>query len=131
MKKIMSYGLGSAMALLATWAVATPPSATPVGVIGGGGYCESIGEVRGLKADGDGFLAVRAGPGAGHALLDRLGNGHHLRLCRSEGRWVSVLYPAEDSKERHCAAESPDISKYRGPCKSGWVHWNWVQIFAG
>ncbi|MBN7137648.1 hypothetical protein A7A76_23400, partial [Lysobacter enzymogenes] len=92
--------------------------------------CEPVGEVRGLQPGGDGFLAVRAGPGAGRAMLDRLGNGRQVRLCYSRGRWVSVLYPAPGSGER-CRADSPDIRDYRGPCKSGWVHWDWIAIIAG
>lgn len=131
MKTTMSFGLGVAMAWLAASAAAEPPSSTPVGDIGAGSYCESIGEIRGLKAGGDGFLAVRAGPGSGHGVVDKLGNGQTLHLCRSEGRWVSVLYPAPGSNDRRCIAESADIGRYRGPCQSGWVHWNWVEIIAG
>lgn len=128
-----TMGLGAALALLAAAARAEPPASTPVGDLshdGAVGACEPIAHVRGLKAGGDGFLAVRAGPGAGYALLDRLGNGRHLRLCHSQGRWVSVLYAPPDAPA-DCPADSPDIRRYRGPCKAGWVHWDWVYIIAG
>lgn len=131
MKGTMRFCLGGALVLLAASAAAEPPSSTPVGDIGAGGHCESIGEVRGLKAGGEGFLAVRAGAGAGRGLLDKLGNGRRVYLCRSEGRWVSVLYPDTGSKDVRCTAESADIGRYRGACKSGWVHWTWIEIIAG
>lgn len=130
MNRTMSVCLGGAMALLAAAAAAEPPASTPVGDIGAGAACESIGEVVGLKAGGDGFLAVREGPGTGHAPVDRLGSGRRVRLCRSEGRWVSVMYPLPGSGMR-CEPESADIRRYRGPCNSGWVHWNWIRIVAG
>lgn len=131
MNAAMRLCFGGALAWLAASAAAEPPSSTPVGDIGAGSHCESIGEVRGLKAGGEGFLAVRAGPGSDRALVDKLGNGRRVYLCRGEGRWVSVLYPDPDSKGLRCGAASADIAKYRGPCKSGWVHWNWISIIAG
>lgn len=131
MKTAMRLCLGGAWVLLAASAAAEPPSSTPVGDIGAGSPCESIGKVRGLKLGGEGFLAVRAGPGSEHALLDKLGNGRRVYLCRGEGRWVSVLYPDPGSKDARCLGESADIGKYRGPCKSGWVHWAWIEIIAG
>ncbi|MBW8808995.1 MAG: hypothetical protein JF591_09180 [Lysobacter sp.] len=131
MKEAMRLCLGAAWLSLAVSVAAEPPSSTPVGDIGAGSPCESIGEVRGLKAGGEGFLAVRAGPGSEHALVDKLGNGRRVYLCRGEGRWVSVLYPDKGAKDMRCVAESADVRGYRGPCKSGWVHWTWVEIIAG
>jgi len=131
MKTRIGFALAGALALSIGPAAAEPPSSTPVGDLSGGGAvgaCEPIAHVRGLKAGGDGFLAVRAGPGAGYAMLDKLGNGRLVRLCYSKGRWVSVLYAPQGWD---CSADSPDIGKYRGPCKSGWVHWDWIYLIAG
>ncbi|QQP97863.1 SH3 domain-containing protein [Lysobacter enzymogenes] len=130
MNRTMAMCLGGAMALFAIAAAAEPPASTPVGDIGAGGPCESIGEVVGLKAGRDGFLAVREGPGTGHAQVGSLGDGRRVRLCRSEGRWVSVMFPPPGSGMR-CEPDSADIRRYRGPCQSGWVHWNWIRIVAG
>ena len=35
----------------------------------------AFGQIAGLKADGDGFLAVRKGPGTNHEKIDELVNG--------------------------------------------------------
>lgn len=116
---------------------AAPPRAVPVEVGGSEEWdaCGSLGQVHGLKADGDGFLAVRAGPGADYATLDRLGNGRQVYVCATRGRWISIVYAAAngDTGKAGCGVSSaiaPDRT-YRGPCKSGWVHSAWIEIVAG
>lgn len=129
--------LAIALILPAVSIGAAPPRAVPVEVGGSAEWdaCGSLGEVRGLKAGGDGFLAVRAGPGADYAMLDRLGNGRQVYVCATRGRWISIVYAAADSNagEAGCGVSSA-IAKarvYPGPCKSGWVHSSWIEIIAG
>jgi hypothetical protein len=68
-------------------------------------------EVKGLKAGGDGFLAVRSGPGGSYAELDRLHNGDVVAYCAKNGKWIGIVYG--DPKRR------------------GWVHGNWLVDLAG
>lgn len=92
--------------------------------------CGANGVIEGLDPAGDGFLAVRSGPGANYAELDRLYNGERVYLCNEKGKWLGIVY----SKQRQeCNVSTGWISTqpYTGPCKSGWVHRNWVRLHAG
>ncbi|BAV97234.1 hypothetical protein [Lysobacter enzymogenes] len=125
--------LALALLLPALLADAAPPRAVPV-MVGGNDVldaCGSLGEVRGLRADGDGFLAVRNGPGAAYAMTDKLPEGREVMMCDQRGDWIAVVY--RDARLGRCGVGSP-IGKrqaYRGPCKSGWVHGKWIVLMAG
>jgi hypothetical protein len=106
----------------------------PVPVIVGGSAdldaCQTLGQVRGLKAGGDGFLSVRNGPSTRHAELDRLANGRQVYFCARKGYWVGIVYGSHGSG---CGVTSPIARKrvYRGPCRSGWVHGGFLEPLAG
>lgn len=87
----------------------------------------ALGEVVGLKSDGDGFLAVRSGPGSDFAKLDEIHNEDRVWLFEQRGDWIGILYGAN---ELSCSPIKQDrVVPYSG--KKGWVHENWVQIIAG
>lgn len=67
--------------------------------------------VAGLNPDGDGFLAVRTGPGTEFRQIDQLHNGDLVRTCVMNGPWVGVYYGQ--------------------PRQKGWVHGNWLVHTAG
>ncbi|MGH0260990.1 hypothetical protein [Sinorhizobium meliloti] len=92
--------------------------------------CGATGVVEGLNPSGDGFLAVRGGPGSNHAEIDRLYNGEQVYFCKENGEWLGVVY---SKRRQDCNVSTPWIStqSYTGPCKSGWVHRNWVRLHAG
>ena len=87
----------------------------------------SYGQVTGLKAGGDGFLAVRKGPGSKHAKIDELKNGNKIWLFEARGKWVGVVYGVQDFSCGPVDADRP--VKTNG--KKGWVHSNWVEVLAG
>lgn len=91
--------------------------------------CGIVGEVTGLKPGGDGFLAVRAGPDTGYAMLDQLHNGDPVYICDQNGEWLGIVYPAQQD----CGVSSPwpQAAPYNGPCYSGWVHRSFVREAAG
>ncbi|WP_292074693.1 integron [Mesorhizobium sp.] len=104
----------------------------PIVIEGSTGFdaCGANGAVEGLDPAGDGFLAVRSGPGSKYAELDRLYNGEQVYLCAEKGKWLGVVY----TKQRQdCNVMWPWVSTqpYTGPCKSGWVHRSWVRLWAG
>lgn len=92
--------------------------------------CGSNGMVTGLNPAGDGFLAVRSGPGSNNAELDRLHNGEPVYICDQSGKWIGIVYTRYGGG---CDVTSPlaDRQPYTGPCKSGWVHQNWITLMAG
>ena len=67
--------------------------------------------VSGLNPKGDGFLAVRTGPGTGFRKIDELHNGDDVRTCAKSGKWIGVYYGQ--------------------PRRKGWVHGNWLVDGAG
>ncbi|MFT3808086.1 hypothetical protein [Arenimonas sp.] len=95
--------------------------------------CLSVGEVSGLKPSGDGFLAVRRGPGTHYAIADKLTAGRRFHLCdwKEEGGWHGIVYSPDGSLD--CGVSSPVASPrvYSGKCKSGWVNRRWVKVVAG
>jgi uncharacterized protein YgiM (DUF1202 family) len=62
--------------------------------------------VLGLDPNGDGFLAVRTGPGTDYRKIDELYNGDKVRTCAVSGPWVGVYYGK--------------------PRRKGWVHGKWL-----
>ena len=62
--------------------------------------------VTGLDPNGDGFLAVRTGPGTGYRKIDQLYNGDRVRTCARSGAWFGVYYGT--------------------PRRVGWVHGKWL-----
>ncbi len=97
--------------------------------------CGSWARVSGLKPGGDGFLAVRGGPGAQYGLRDRLREGDTFFVCgdAAGGKWFSIVYPRAGQDASDCGVSSslPRPVAYRGPCAWGWVHADWVEILAG
>ena len=110
------------------------PRSVPV-MVGGDAEtdaCSAVGQVKGLKAGGDGFLAVRSGPGTTYRMVDKIGNGQLVYLCESsaDGDWLAVVYALGDED---CGVTSPLPSRqpYRGHCRAGWVKATWVEVVAG
>ena len=87
----------------------------------------ALGQVTGLKADGDGFLAVRSGPGSSFTKLDEVRNGDKAWLFDQKGKWIGIVYGAD---ELSCSPISKDRTIPRKGQK-GWVHENCIQIIAG
>lgn len=82
-----------------------------------------------------GFLSVRSGPGgAPYFETDRLFNGDPILVCGDEGPWHAVIYPGRGQTIDDCGPLGSPIRNrraYEGPCRSGWLHRNYVEITAG
>ena len=107
----------------------------PVTIAAGDGQMANCsgGVVTGLKPGGDGFLAVRAGPGTGYRMLDRLHNGEGVLLCDQSGDWVGIVYGGGGEYGGNgCNVDGagPEYP-YSGPCRSGWAHGRWIELVAG
>lgn len=71
--------------------------------------CFGVAEVMGLDPNGDGFLAVRTGPGAGYPMIAKLRNGDRVGDYAVKGAWHGISFGAED--------------------RLGWVHGKWLGNF--
>lgn len=140
--RALSLALGvCGAAVVSAASPAAPPGAgrAPVAVPTGGeaelDACPTWAQVSGLDPAGDGFLAVRAGPGVDHAELDRLAEGRGLFVCvgTEDGVWLGVVYPRPGQDMADCGVSSPRVvaAPYRGGCASGWVAARWVKPIAG
>ncbi len=98
-----------------------------------GGYidedaCASIGEIRGINKQGDGFVAIRSGASSKYSMKDKIRkNGTKVIMCDSHGKWIGIVYGKD------CGTSSPIVKKqpYTGSCKSGWVYEKYVVLTAG
>ena len=120
---------------MAFCAVAPPAIAQSIPVLAGqeAGFdaCASQIVVRGLDPSGDGFLAVRSGPGAEFEMEDKVYNGQMLHYCDQRGPWIGVVYTQGGLQGCNVTTPWPRTLPYTGPCRFGWVHRNWVTIVAG
>ena len=66
--------------------------------------CAGAATVTGLNPQGDGFLAIRTGPGTRYKVIGKLYNGDEVTTYRSHGEWQAV----------------------RGRGVTGWVHGRWL-----
>lgn len=108
--------------------------------VGGAVYVDGVtgwAKVQGLKAGGDGFLAVRDCPQATCAERDRLSNGRFVFSIVRRGEWRGVIYTVArnadfDRDAQECGLDENAARKltksqaYTGPCKWGWVNSRWV-----
>jgi hypothetical protein len=87
-------------------------AALDVPIVGHGGDgqtadCSSRTIVVGLNPGGDGFLAVRTGPGTQYRKIDELRNGEVVYGCDARGDWIAIVYGPSKAKK-------------------GWVHGRWL-----
>lgn len=132
MKKLLL--IVAALAALTTVAVANR-LAVPV-IVGGDrdlDACTSSGTVEGLNPRGDGFLAVKAGPGLNFERVDKLYNGMQVYICGERGNWFAIVYSQAGRFSERCNVSTPwpKAMPYSGPCRSGWVHRNWIGSLPG
>jgi hypothetical protein len=74
--------------------------------------CYAVFEVRRLDRNGDGFLAVRTGPGTNFLMTDQLFNGDKVTVMLGEiqGPWLPIIY---------------------GDSRKGWAHRKWLFQISG
>lgn len=86
--------------------------------------------VVGLDPNGDGFLAIRSGPGSNYRKIGELYNGDVVLVFEGRGRWFGILkQDARNARPDTCANNGP-ARRLNGRPK-GWVHGNWLRGLAG
>lgn len=97
--------------------------------------CGGWGKVKGLDPEGDNFLAVRAAPTTQSSKLDELKQGDEVWFCdgSKDQQWVGIVYRGKGQKDFACETgpNLPEPKPYPGPCRSGWVHKDYVVLLAG
>ena len=91
--------------------------------------CGSWGEIQGISKHGDGFIAIRNGPGSKFKIKDKIYyNSTQVTLCDFHGKWIGIVYGDTD-----CGTSSPIPKRqpYKGKCKVGWIYEKYVRLTAG
>jgi hypothetical protein len=99
----------------------------PILEAGGDGQMASCSSstVYGLKSGGDGFLAIRSGPGTEYRKIGELYNGDVVFVFEARGKWAGVVYRTENVT---CASTVSRPVPYEN---KGWVHTKWLKELAG
>ena len=88
------------------------------------------GEVFGLRAEGDGFLAIRTGPATTYARIGRLHNGDRVLIIDRQGDWVGIARDGGQTDQKGVCANAGPARRITGP-DVGWVHGRWLRETAG
>lgn len=89
----------------------------------------ATGIVVGLKDDGDGFLAVRTGPGTQFNKIDEIKNGDLVTVYDARDGWFGVMYGGKSGDCSFTGAGAKRTVNYPG--NKGWIHRNWLENFSG
>ncbi|WP_162651901.1 SH3 domain-containing protein [Lentilitoribacter sp. Alg239-R112] len=87
----------------------------------------AYGQVAGLRADGDGFLFVRRGPGTTYDSFDELKNNDKVWLFEEKDGWYGIVYGVDD---QNCSPVEKD-RPVDTIGKKGWVYGKWIEVLAG
>jgi hypothetical protein len=124
--------IGSTLVHVATAQEVPIRSQVPVTIGGDASYdaCRGNGVVVGLDPNGDGFLAVKGGPGLSYPRIDKLYNGDQVYICGGTDSWFAVVY-TRTRQDYNVSTPWPIRLPYTGPCRSGWVFKRYVRVIAG
>jgi hypothetical protein len=105
----------------------------PVMLIGGEGVdpC-ALARISDPATGGEaGAILVFAGPSTTFDVTDTLGDGDPVWVCDLSDDMLGIVYSHDP--DRDCEVSSPvDADRpYYGPCASGWVKAEWVEMLAG
>jgi hypothetical protein len=81
-----------------------------------------LSNVWGLKASGDGFLAVRSGPGPQFRKIAELHNQDRVLIYEQRGQWLGIAYG--DLPKSDCVS---NVARPARAVSTGWVAEKWIE----
>ena len=96
--------------------------------------CGAVGKVYRLSLLGEDMLPVHHDPSEDRRPKDKLAAGTLVWLCDASEGWQGIVYPTGKFQELgDCRVGSPvaEPKPYDGPCQSGWVMAEYVELVAG
>lgn len=89
----------------------------------------SLGQIKDVGDDG--AAMILAGPSTDYAMVDTAIDGDLVWVCQADGDMLGIVYAIGGVME--CEVSSPvDYAvNYSGPCNTGWIKADWVEIVAG
>ena len=81
----------------------------------------------------EGAVNVYGGPSGDLDAYDNLTGGHPIWICETDidGQWTGIVY--SNVPDQDCEVSSPvaEDTDYMGPCESGWIVSDAVEMLAG
>lgn len=132
-KSARVFNLIGALALACLPSVAAACADEPVPVqVGNDDDLDACGATAAITGH---LVSVRATPSAKGSQLARLAKGKYVFVCdeSADGKWIGIVYAPAAKPDMDCGVGSPRKPRgdYDGPCRSGWVAAQYVQIVAG
>ncbi|WP_086608148.1 hypothetical protein [Erythrobacter donghaensis] len=78
-----------------------------------------------------GAILVFAGPSSEFEVVDTLGDGNSVWVCDVVGDMLGIVYSHDPDWDCDIPNPEPETRPYFGPCASGWVKSEWVEVIAG
>ena len=80
-----------------------------------------------------GYASVRDAPSDAVKERERLEAGHGVQVCGSEEGWSGIVYRDEGDNATDCGVGTPveETQAYTGPCRSGWIEAEYLEMIAG
>jgi hypothetical protein len=89
----------------------------------------SLGKVVDLGADSSAMIFT--GPSSDYDVVDYINSEDLVWVCQDEGGMFGVIYSKEGEQDCEVATAQDFAVNYSGPCASGWIKSEWVEITAG
>ena len=138
LKAMNCQAVMSALAILAgdTAAAVTPispPTAVPVLLTPSEHMdaCPSTVRPKLPRGGADGFLSLRAGPGAAWPETMRLHRSDLMYACANSNGWQAVVVQPAGGGDCGVSTYVRVLRRYTGPCRSGWVAERYLETVAG
>ncbi|MCR2834549.1 hypothetical protein [Parerythrobacter lacustris] len=79
----------------------------------------------------DSSAMVRTGPDSEYDTIDYLADGDLVWVCQSDGEHYGIVYSSDPDLDCEVSSPVEATVNYSGPCDTGWVMSDWVEIIAG
>ena len=88
-----------------------------------------LGQVSNVGADSSAM--VRAGPDWEYDTVDYVNDGDLVWVCQEEAGHYGVVYTIDPDTDCEVSSAIDQTVNYSGPCNTGWIATDWVEIIAG
>ncbi len=89
----------------------------------------SLGQIRNVGEDSSAIIF--AGPSSDYAMVDTLADGDLIWVCQSDDDMLGIVYSTGGVMDCELSSPMEEAINYSGPCSTGWIKQDWVEITAG
>lgn len=89
----------------------------------------SLGKIVDLGHDSSAMILT--GPSSDYDMVDFIVSDDLVWVCQEEGDMFGVIYSKDGEQDCEVSSAQDFAVNYSGPCASGWIKSEWVEIIAG